>query len=182
MDIIKKVTKDAERLLKSLRAKYYIELPTGEQIWHDLDGYELVPAQAEEKPQRKKREMRSGREYGELTAYFRPFLEKCAKVGDVVEIPTSKYDLHELHAAVSAYCSVHWGKGTYRSITNKVKGQVEVMRTSPTTVVKKDKVQAESKVNVNGNGALTQGKFRSVGHGMDALQNLKFDDEEHQQR
>lgn len=172
MDIIKKVTKDAERLLKSLKAKYYIELPTGEQIWHDLDGYELVPSEPE-KPARKKREMRSGQPFGAVTAYFRPYLEKCKSLGDIAEIPFSGYNPDHLRSAIAAHCSAHWGKGTYSSYLNREKKQIEVMRTdaSKPKAPRKDKVQGQSKV--NGQGA----KFHTVGHGLDALKHLEFDDQ-----
>jgi hypothetical protein len=178
MDIIKKVTKDAERLLKSLKANYYIELPTGEEISHGLDGYELVQTE-EEKPQRKKREMRSGQPFGAQAKYFRPFLENCKALGDVAVVPLADWDGHILRSSIAAHCSTYWGKGTYVTTLNREKKQVEVMRTAPNSLKAKgakSKIEAQSKVN----GA--QPKWHSAGHGMDALKNLEFDDEHATQR
>lgn len=175
MDIIKKVTKDAERLLKSLRANYFIELPNGDQIWHGLEGYELRPSEEEEKPQRKKRETRTGLPFGAISGYYRPFLDKCKQPGDVAEIPFGQFEPEHLRGAIAAYCSTYWGKGTYTSVTNRVKKQVEVMRTSASQAKEhKPKTEGHSKVN----GSPPPSKFRTVGHGMDALQNLQFDDPE----
>jgi hypothetical protein len=187
VDIIKKVTKDAERLLKSLKAKYYIELPTGEQIWHDLEGYELRPVE-EVKPQRKKRVSRAG-PYGSITAYFRPMLDKCADVGDIAIVPFGNLDPTILRSAIAAHCSAHWGKGTYTSTTNREKKQVEIMRTAPNRADALHAKRAESKLHsVNGKAANEdlrndgKSKFRPLGHGMDALANLRFDDEGGEER
>jgi hypothetical protein len=174
VDIIKKVTKDAERLLKTLRAKYYIELPSGEQIWHDLDGYELRESEAEEKPARKKRSNRTGLPFGALVAYYKPYLEKCQNVGDVVEIPFGSFDPEYLRGAVAAHCTTTWGKGTYTSVMNRTTQHVEVMRMASATAPKR-KAKTEAATKMNGNG---HSKFHSVGHGMDALKNLQFDDGE----
>jgi hypothetical protein len=182
MDIIKKVTKNAERLLKSLKANYYIELPTGEEISHGLDGFELVPSE-EEKPQRKKREMRSGQPFGAQAKYFRPFLENCKAPGDVAVVPLADWDGHILRSSIAAHCSTYWGKATYVTTLNREKKQVEVMRTAPNSLKAKgakgakSKIEAQSKVNGS-----QEPKFKSLGHGMDALRNLEFDDEHHAQR
>lgn len=183
MDIIKKTIKDAERLLKAVRANYYIELPTGEEISCGLDGYEIVPVQEEEKPKAKKRTFRSGLPFGSVAAHYRPYLEKCANVGDIAEIPVGEFNADHLRAAVCAYCTHFWGKGTYTSVLNKVKNQIEVLRTAPNTVesattrnqakAANDERKAGGESKVNGG----RGKFHTVGHGMDALSNLRFDDD-----
>lgn len=175
MDIIKKVTKDAERLLKSLRAKYYIELPDGSQIWHDLEGYELVEAQQEE-PVRKKRTNRTGKPFGSLVAYYKPFLDGAKKAGDIVEIPFSDFNPDYLRGAICAHCTQFWGKGTYTSVMNKPKGQVEVMRLRDAAqdVHPDGKKGQAATVETKTTGGGTS-KFRSLGHGMDALGGLHFE-------
>lgn len=186
MDIIKKVTKDAERLLKSLRAKYYIELPDGAQIWHELEGYELVESQPDE-PERKRRANRTGKPFGATVAYYKPFLEDAKKAGDIAVIPFSDFNPEYLRGAICAHCTQFWGKGTYTSVMNRAKGQVEVMRlrdasqdAHPNGKLSKSQekriaAQAQPETKATGGGT---SKFRTVGHGMDALASLQFDDPE----
>ena len=173
MDVIKKTVKDAERLLKAVRANYYIELPTGEEISHGLDGYEVRQVE-QVKPERKKRTNRTGAPYGSLVEYYRPILDQCKNVGDVALIPFGGYQPEYLRGAICAHCTVQWGKGSYTSVMNRDEKRVEVLRTK--VVVPKAPATKQEPTKANGGG-----KFRSVGHGMDALQNLSFDDE-HQTR
>lgn len=194
MDILKKVTKDAERLLKSLRARYYIELPDGAQIWHGLEGFELVEAQPEEKEARKPRTTRTGAPFGALVAYYKPYLDQCTKTGDVAEIPFGDFkdNPEHLRGAIAAHCTQCWGKGTYKSVMNRVKGQVEVLRLQDAAKDRfPDGRMSKSKsVGEQPPGAVTEAKatgggtskFRTVGHGLDALGGLHFEQYDDEQK
>jgi hypothetical protein len=48
-----------------------------------------------------------------LTAAIRPVLEDIIPGGTAYIVPPQGFDLHELQACVSAYCSHTWGNGSY---------------------------------------------------------------------
>lgn len=172
MDIIKKVTQDAERLLKSLKAEYYIKLPTGTVVRHGFDNQELVKkakaVEAAPVKQKKERQASHGKPWGALSAHFVPHLAKCKQAGDIAEIPFGDFDGAVLRGSVAAWCSHEWGKNTYTTTVNRVRGRVEVMRTA-------DPKPAAPAAKVNGQAG--DHKFRSLGHGLDALGSLSFDDD-----
>lgn len=180
MDIIKRVTKNAESLLRSLKADYYIKLPTGAVIRHGFENLEMAEkpkAGAAAKPAKVKKERQAshGQKWGALTAHFVPILRQCKKAGDIAEIPFGEFDSYRLRGSVAAWCSHEWGKETYTTTINKVRSRVEVMR----TVDEKQPAAPASTHKTNGAAGLS--KFRSAGHGLDALSTLQFDDEQQQQ-
>jgi hypothetical protein len=176
MDIIKKVRLDAERKLKSLRASYYIKLSTGEEYSHGMDGYEVKKKEATKpaEPEKAPRVTRTGAPFGALIAYYKPYLEGITKAGDIAEIPFGDYkdNPEYLRGAISAYCTQSWGRGTYTSVMNRIKGQVEVLRLKDASDEPPADKATATEAKTTGGGT---NKFRTVGHGMDALSSLHLD-------
>lgn len=105
-------------LLKSINAQFKIITPEGEEHG-ELEV--VIP--------KERRRTRGPYEYGALTRYVAPLLEKV-QTADAVEIPFGEFDGERLRGAVSAYAVSLWGKGSAITAVNKERSVVELLRVS----------------------------------------------------
>lgn len=111
----KRSMKIALNILTALEANYTITLP---------DGAKYSNA-SEESVIGRGRKFNGGRKYGELSAHYRPFMEKLEPSG-FVEVPFNGFKPTELGNAISAWGCQRWGRGS--TITSTGKTGIEVMR------------------------------------------------------
>ena len=64
--------------------------------------------------------------YGELTSYYKPFIDFQAPIGSVQVVPCGKYSPEDIRGGVSSTLSREWGKETY--ITNTTDAGIEILR------------------------------------------------------
>jgi hypothetical protein len=73
------------------------------------------------------RKKKDHREYGAMSSHFKNYITNL-KVGEVATVPLGQFarEKEALRGAVSAWCNIHWGLGSYKScITDKA---VEILR------------------------------------------------------
>lgn len=117
--VVMKAIKEALNKLQVTNCSFKVILPNGDEQLHDP--HDLL------NPQKPIKRQRKDRPYGELCAYYKPYVEDM-KAGDVVEIPIGPYTPQELQSAVTAWCCQHWGNGTVTSSKNVDSGMLEVLR------------------------------------------------------
>lgn len=80
-------------------------------------------------PKTKKERRRSPNMFpmGEIRSYILPYLKDLTP-DNIVSIPVSKYPAENVRGNICAWCTTHWGKGTYSSTYNKEKKTVEIYR------------------------------------------------------
>ena len=66
--------------------------------------------------------------YGEISNWYRPYVDLTAGVGIVQEIPLGKFEAETIRGGLCSWLSKQWGKDTY--ITSITDTHVELMRTS----------------------------------------------------
>ena len=106
----------ALRLIESMGCKFKVITPDGESFG------DLVIAE-----QKKKRPRSLHFPFGSMSAYYKPFIDLNLKVGDVIEIPYSKFKKEKLRSSICSYLIKHWGKGAYTTMQSN--GAVQIMRT-----------------------------------------------------
>jgi len=105
----------ALNILTALEANYTITLPDGAKY-----------SNASEEPVIDYgRKVNGGRKYGELSAHYRPFIDKLEPSG-FVEVPFNGFKPSDLGSAISAWGCQRWGKGSL--LTSAGKTGIEVMR------------------------------------------------------
>jgi len=105
----------ALNILTALEANYTITLP---------DGTKYSNA-SEESVIGHSRKVKDGRKYGDLSAHYRPFIDKLEPSG-FVEVPFNGFKPSDLGSAISAWGCHLWGRGSI--ITSAGKTGIEVMR------------------------------------------------------
>lgn len=102
----------AMRLLDATGCKYRICTPGG-NLFGDL------------KLERSKRKFKYPK--GEKVTYLRQHLEKI-QVGNVVKVPSDKYDIADLQKSISSYLSKTLGPKSHTTALNRDANCVEVLR------------------------------------------------------
>lgn len=64
---------------------------------------------------------------GEIRSYILPYLKDLTP-DNIVSVPVGKYPAENVRGNICAWCTTHWGKGTYSSTYNKEKKTVEIYR------------------------------------------------------
>ena len=118
--VVTKSILQAQNLLRASGCSFKIIDPADNEILHDPES-KLNPVK------RAGRKRMSNAPYGELAAYYRPFVSNV-KVGDVVQIPVKGYVAESLRSSLCARLSTEWGKGSYTCSANKKTNTVEVLR------------------------------------------------------
>lgn len=105
----------ALNILTALEANYTITLPDGTKYSNASE--ESVIGHG--------RKVNSGRKYGDLSAHYRPFIDKLEPSG-FVEVPFNGFKPSDLGSAISAWGCHLWGRGSIITCTGKT--GIEVMR------------------------------------------------------
>jgi hypothetical protein len=105
----------ALNIMTALGATYTITLPDGTK--HSNEPEAPVKEYG--------RKTRDGHKYGELSAHYRPFIDKLEPSG-FVEVPFNGFKPSDLGSAISAWGCQRWGRGSI--ITSAGKTGIEVMR------------------------------------------------------
>jgi hypothetical protein len=106
----------AIKLLVASGVQYAIVTEQGETI---SNGLEVAVKQERQRAPRKY-------PYGELSSYYRPFIDFNANIGSVQVVPFGKYPADDIRAGVCSTLSREWGKETY--VTNSTDAGVEILR------------------------------------------------------
>lgn len=115
-DIQRKELERAVRFIEALGCKFKVITAEGEE-------FGTLEVKPEVDPKHRKA---SEYPYGELTKWYRPFIDFDAAVGTVQLIPVGKYPHHTIRSGVCATLTKAWGKDNY---TTAVTGDmVEVLR------------------------------------------------------
>jgi hypothetical protein len=105
----------ALNIMTALGATYTITLPDGTKH-----------SNAPEVPVKEYgRKVRDGRKYGDLAAYYRPFIDDL-KPSEFVEVPFNGFNPSNLGSAISAWGCQCWGKGSLLTAASKT--GIEVLR------------------------------------------------------
>lgn len=115
--IVTRTINDAIKLLNATGVKYKIVDHDGKEHG-DLDLSQL------KQPTRQKK---AHREVGSLASHFKSYVTNL-KVGEVASVPLGQFakEKEALRGAMSAWCNIHWGAGSYKScITDQA---VEILR------------------------------------------------------
>ena len=105
--------------LDAIDCQYKIITNDGQTFWR---GNVDPPPKISEK---KKRNL--SMPYGTIAAYYKPYINLQAKVGEVIEVPVGTFDRDVLRGAVCSYLTKNWGKKSYTSMVTKE--SVQVMKT-----------------------------------------------------
>ena len=112
------VAMGTERLLTALRkldVQYIVVLPDGTTLSHG--SLKLAPPEVPKPPRKPRRPFHK---------YYMPLIES-QEVGSVVVIPWLEGETQDdLQGAIAAWCSAHWGNGTY--VTHKAANGLELLR------------------------------------------------------
>lgn len=113
-EVVTKTIQKAVALLKASGCQFKVITMDGEEFG-DL---EVV--------HKKTKQLRDGRKYGELSKHIAPHLKLSARVGDVLEIPSGRYNAEHIRSALCAILTKRWGSGSYT--TAIASDSVQVMR------------------------------------------------------
>lgn len=103
-------------ILKGLDAQFCIILP---------DGTKMGDLEVQEKKTRARRPTLDGRKFGELAAYYKPFVQNM-QPGEIIEVAYNSYRPDALAGSLTAWACNVWGKSSV--ITHKQAEHLEVMR------------------------------------------------------
>jgi hypothetical protein len=113
-EVVTKTIHKAVALLKASGCQFKVITEDGEEF----GGLEVVF--------KKSKTIRDGRTYFELSNHIKPHIGGSSKVGDVLEVPSGKYNPEHIRSALCAILTKRWGAGSYTTaITDK---SVQVMR------------------------------------------------------
>lgn len=134
--ILLKTAKEAEKLLKAVGAKYYFQLPTGEEF-----GEKPKPPAPEQptnnrgKPYTRTRRIMSmpGYKWGTRAAYIREQV-KDMQVGEVVVVKMPDggifTKLEDLRKGTAGIAVGLWGNNAHKTVINTKDNAVEILRTA----------------------------------------------------
>jgi len=103
-------------LLDSVGAQYKIIAPDGGEFG------ELIAA-----PPRSGGRAPLEHPYGDISAYYQPLVEGM-EIGDVVQVPISRFSLKAIQGGVASFAGAMWGAGSVMTQQRPDEGLVDVFR------------------------------------------------------